>query len=167
MSIKIEFRIVYALNVKNRNMTIIFVRTLILYVFVVVGMRVMGKRQIGEMQPSELVVTIMISELASQPAQMTGMPLINGIIPILTLVVVEIIVSYVSLKSSKARKLLSGQPSVVIENGIINWVEMEKIRLNIDDLLEELRLANCPKVQDVKKAIVETSGKLSVEQKSN
>jgi len=148
-------------------MTIIFVRTLILYVFVVVGMRVMGKRQIGEMQPSELVVTIMISELASQPAQMTGMPLINGIIPILTLVVVEIIVSYVSLKSSKARKLLSGQPSVVIENGIINWVEMEKIRLNIDDLLEELRLANCPKVQDVKKAIVETSGKLSVEQKSN
>lgn len=147
-------------------MTIIFVRTLILYVFVVVGMRVMGKRQIGEMQPSELVVTIMISELASQPAQMTGMPLINGIIPILTLVVVEIIVSYILLKSSKARKVLSGTPSVVIENGIINWVEMERIRLNIDDLMEELRLANCPKVQDVKKAIVETSGKLSVEQKS-
>jgi len=126
----------------------------------------MGKRQIGEMQPSELVVTIMISELASQPAQMTGMPLINGIIPILTLVVVEIIVSYILLKSSKARKVLSGTPSVVIENGIINWVEMERIRLNIDDLMEELRLANCPKVQDVKKAIVETSGKLSVEQKS-
>ena len=161
------YGIVYASNVKNSFMIIIFVRTIILYIFVVVGMRIMGKRQIWEMSPSELVITIMISELASMPAQMTGIPLINGIIPILTLVVIEIIVSFTALKSSKVRKIIIGKPSVIIENGIINWKEMEKIRFNIDDLMEELRLANCPKVQDVKKAIVETSGKLSVEQKSN
>jgi uncharacterized membrane protein YcaP (DUF421 family) len=117
------------------------------------------------MQPSELVVTIMISELAALPAQMTGMPLINGIIPIFTLVVVEIGVSFWALKSVKVRKIISGVPSVVIEKGVINWKEMEKIRLNIDDLLEELRLMECPKVADVKLAIVETNGKLSVEKK--
>ncbi|MCL2739858.1 MAG: DUF421 domain-containing protein [Oscillospiraceae bacterium] len=144
-------------------MTIVFFRTLILYICVVAGMRIMGKRQVGEMTPSELVVTIMISELASQPAQMTGMPLINGIIPIMTLVVVEITVSFWALKSIKMRTLLSGKPSVVVEKGIINWKEMEKIRLNIDDLMEELRLMNCFKIADVKKAIVETNGKLSVE----
>jgi len=146
-------------------MTIIFIRTIVLYAFVVGGMRIMGKRQIGEMQPSELVVTIMISELAALPAQMTGMPLINGMIPILTLVVVEISISFWALKSVKVRKIISGTPSVVIEKGIINWKEMEKIRLNIDDLLEELRLMECPKVADVKLAIVETNGKLSVEKK--
>jgi len=145
-------------------MTIIFVRTIILYFFVIAAMRIMGKRQVGEMSPSELVITIMISELASMPAQMTGIPLINGIIPILTLVVVEISISFVALKSRLARRIISGKPSVVITNGVINWKEMEKIRLNIDDLLEELRLANCPKIANVKRAIVETNGKMSVEQ---
>ena len=81
----------------------------------------------------------------------------------MTLVVVEITVSFWALKSVWVRKVLSGSPSVVIEKGIINWKEMEKIRLNIDDLMEELRLMNCFKVADVKKAIVETNGKLSVE----
>ena len=146
-------------------MTIIFIRTITLYIFVIIAMRIMGKRQIGEMQPSELVVTIMISELAAMPAQMTGIPIINSIIPILTLVIVEIFISFFALKSPKMRRIISGKPSVVIVNGVINWKEMEKLRLNIDDLLEELRLANCPKIADVKRAIVENNGKLSVEQK--
>jgi uncharacterized membrane protein YcaP (DUF421 family) len=128
-------------------------------------MRLMGKRQIGEMQPSELVVAIMISDLASIPVQATGIPILSGIIPILTLVVAEIIVSYAALRSRRARGVISGRPNVVIENGQLNFEEMEKIRMNVDDLIEELRLANCSKIKDVKIAVVETNGKLSVEQK--
>lgn len=134
---------------------------------VIFAMRLMGKRQIGDMQPSELVVTIMISELAAMPMQGTHIPLIAGILPIMTLVVAEIMVSYSAMISPKFRRVISGQPSVVVRDGKIVYEEMEKNRISIDDLMEELRLANCPKVKDVKRAIIETNGKLSVEQKGN
>lgn len=126
----------------------------------------MGKRQIGELQPSELVVTIMISELAAIPMQETGIPLINGIVPIVTLIIAEIIFSFITLKSEKARKIISGTPSILIENGKINEKEMEKLRFNMDDLMEELRINNCPNIADVEFAILETSGQLSIIQKS-
>ena len=143
-------------------MLVLVVRTLILYGMVIIAMRIMGKRQLGELQPSELVVAIMISDLASVPMQAIDIPLLSGIIPVLTLIVAEVMVSYLSLKSKKMRKFLSGEPSIVIYDGHINEGELARLRFNINDLLEELRLNNCHDVSDVEVAVVETSGKLSV-----
>ena len=146
-------------------MLISFVRTIILYAVVVIAMRIMGKRQIGELQPSEFVVAIMISELAAIPMQATGIPLVNGIVPIVTLMAAEVGVSYVSLKNKKARDIISGKPSILIRNGQIDIAEMKRLRFNIDDLIEELRISNFPNISDVELAILETNGKLSVQPK--
>lgn len=143
-------------------MLIIFFRTIFLYILVIVAMRIMGKRQIGELQPSELVVTIMISELASIPMGETGIPLINGIVPIITLIIAEITLSFFTLKSETARRIITGRPSILINNGKIVEKELEKARFNIDDLLEELRIKNYPNITDVEFAILETSGQLSI-----
>lgn len=143
-------------------MLVLVVRTLILYGIVIAAMRVMGKRQLGELQPSELVVAIMISDLASVPMQAIDLPLLSGIIPVLTLLVAEITMSFLSLKSKKMRKFLSGEPSIVIYDGHINEGELARLRFNINDLLEELRINNCHDVSDVEVAVVETSGKLSI-----
>lgn len=143
-------------------MLVLVVRTLILYGVVIAAMRIMGKRQLGELQPSELVVAIMISDLASVPMQAIDIPLLSGIVPVLTLIVAEVFMSYMSLKSKRVRKFLSGEPSIVIYNGHINEGELARLRFNINDLLEELRLNNCHDVSDVEVAVLETSGKLSV-----
>ncbi|MCC8160365.1 MAG: DUF421 domain-containing protein [Oscillospiraceae bacterium] len=143
-------------------MLVLVVRTLILYGIVIIAMRIMGKRQLGELQPSELVVAIMISDLASVPMQAIDIPLLSGIIPVMTLIVAEVMMSYMSLKSKKMRKFLSGEPSIVIYDGHINEGELARLRFNINDLLEELRLNNCHDISDVEVAVVETSGKLSV-----
>jgi uncharacterized membrane protein YcaP (DUF421 family) len=148
------------------KMLITFFRTIFLYILVIAALRIMGKRQIGELQPSELVVAIMISELAAIPMQATGIPLINGILPIITLMIAEVVLSYITLKSEKARNIISGTPSILIENGKINEKEMENLRFNMDDLLEELRVNNCPNIADVEFAILETSGQLSIIPKS-
>ncbi|MCG8499731.1 MAG: DUF421 domain-containing protein [Firmicutes bacterium] len=147
-------------------MFIIFFRTLFLYILVITAIRIMGKRQIGELHPSELVVTIMISELAAIPMEDTGTPLINGVLPIITLIIAEITLSFITLKSETARTIISGSPSVLIENGKINEKELEKLRFNMDDLMEELRVNNCSNIADVEFAILETSGQLSVIPKS-
>lgn len=138
------------------------IRTLILYGTVIVSMRIMGKRQLGELQPSELVVAIMISDLASVPMQSIDISIFAGIIPVLTLIVVEVMMSYFSVKSTKVRKILTGEPSIVIYDGHINERELKKLRFNINDLLEELRLNNCHDISEINVAIIETSGKLSV-----
>ncbi len=143
-------------------MLVSVIRTLILYGTVIAAMRIMGKRQLGELQPSELVVAIMISDLASVPMQAIDIPLLSGIIPVLTLIVAEVMMSYLSLKSKKIRRFLSGEPSIVVYDGHINEEELRRLRFNINDLLEELRLNNCHDVSDVQVAVVETSGKLSV-----
>ncbi|MCC8169823.1 MAG: DUF421 domain-containing protein [Oscillospiraceae bacterium] len=143
-------------------MLILVIRTLILYGTVIISMRIMGKRQLGELQPSELVVAIMISDLASVPMQAIDIPILSGIIPVLTLIVAEVFMSYLSLKSKRIRRILSGEPSIVIYNGRINERELAKLRFNINDLLEELRLNNCHDISDVAVAVIETSGKLSV-----
>lgn len=148
-------------------MLISLVRTLILYGFVVIFMRIMGKRQIGQLQPFELVVTLMLSELAAIPMQNSGIPLVNGIVPILTLVVAQIVLSYISLKSERARGIICGTPSVLIENGKIVEPELERLRYNLSDLLEQLRAKNVPNISDVEFAILETSGQLSVIPKSD
>jgi uncharacterized membrane protein YcaP (DUF421 family) len=141
---------------------IIFVRTLILYILIVVVLRLMGKRQIGQLQPSELVVALVIADLAAVPMAEVGIPLINGIIPIITLFIMEELLSYLSLKSERARGLISGKPSILIERGIIMEKELERLRYNLNDLLEQLRLKNFSNVEDVNYAILETSGQLSV-----
>ncbi|MBU7008087.1 DUF421 domain-containing protein [Phosphitispora fastidiosa] len=147
-------------------MLIVLVRTLILYVFVVMAMRIMGKRQIGQLQPFELVVTLMLSELAAIPMESPGIPLINGITPILTLIAAQVILSYISLKSDRARGFICGTPSVLIENGKIVESELKRLRYNLSDLMEQLRAKDVPNISDVEFAILETSGQLSVIEKS-
>lgn len=147
-------------------MLILPVRTLILYLLVVLIIRIMGKHQIGQLQPFELVITIMISELAAVPMQDTDIPLLHGIIPILTLLFIQINLSLLSLKSEKARRIICGGPSILIENGKINQPELARLRYNLNDLLEQLRLKNMPNIADVEYAILETSGKLSIIPKS-
>lgn len=138
------------------------IRTLILYIIVVLSMRLMGKRQIGELQPSELVVAIMISDLASVPMQAIDIPLLSGVIPVLTLIVAEIIMSFISMKSQFARKILSGEPSIIIYEGHINEKEMGKLRFNMNDLLEELRVNNYPDISEIACAVLETNGEISI-----
>lgn len=140
----------------------ILIRTIILYILVVVVMRVMGKRQIGELQPFELVITIMISDLASLPMQDTRIPLIHGIIPIITLLFLEIIISIIQLKSEKARLVISGKPSILINKGNVDIEIMKNQRLNMNDLMEEIRLKGYYNLEDIEFAILETSGQLSI-----
>lgn len=147
-------------------MLVVFMRTLILYAIVVVIMRIMGKRQIGQLQPFELVVAIMISELAAVPMQNTGIPLINGIIPILTLLIAQIALSFISLKSTKARALICGKPSILVENGKIDEAQLRSEMYTLNDLLEQLRSKNIASISDVEFAILETNGQLSVLPKS-
>jgi len=148
------------------NLLILTVRAVILYFLVVLIVRLMGKHQIGQLQPYELVITIMISELAAVPMQDTDIPLINGIVPILTLLFLQISLSFLSLKSEAAQRLICGGPSILIENGKINEYELTRLRFNLNDLLEQLRLKDVPNIADVEYAIMETSGKLSVITKS-
>lgn len=143
-------------------MIILVIRTLILYFVVIVSMRIMGKRQMGEMQPSELVVAIMISDLASVPMQTVDIPLISGIIPVLTLIVVEVLMSYVGLKSRFLRRIITGEPSVVIYDGHVNEKELRRLRFNLNDLLEQLRINNYSNIADVYVAVLETNGQLSI-----
>lgn len=143
-------------------MLVLVIRTVILYLTVIIALRIMGKRQLGELQPSELVVAIMISDLASVPMQSIDIPLLAGIIPVFTLIVAEVIMSFISMKSKIFRKILSGSPSVVIYKGEIIKKELSRLRFNIDDLVEELRLNGYHNIADVDTAIVETSGKLSI-----
>lgn len=143
-------------------MAISFIRTVILYILVVIGLRTMGKRQIGEMQPSELVVAIMISDLATIPMQETGIPLFSGIIPIFTLIIMEILLSQFSLKNKKFRRMMTGKPNVIIHNGKILRDEMKKIRFNMDDLNEQLRIQGYTGIKDINFAILETNGQLSI-----
>ncbi len=130
--------------------------------FVVLALRIMGKRQIGELQPSELVVTIMISELATIPISEKDLSLLNGIIPIIMVVLCEISVSFLCIKSQKIRVALTGRPSYIIKNGIIDQKEMKRTRYSIYDLLEELRMLNVFDISSVYCAILETNGKVSV-----
>lgn len=147
-------------------MLVVVVRTLILYLTVISSIRIMGKKQIGELQPTELVVAIMISDLATVPMQDVDMPLLSGIIPVLTLMIAEVIISFAGFKSKFIRRVMTGDPSIVIYKGVINEKELERIRYNVSDLLEELRLKNCYNIADVETAVLESSGKLSVIPKS-
>ncbi len=143
-------------------MFIPLIRTIILYTFVIIAVRLMGKRQIAEMQPTELVITILISAVASVPMQNPEIPLTHGIVPIFTLISAEIFISFLSLKFPRFRKVLTGKPVILIENGIINQNALKSTRLSIDDLYEELRLNNTFNIADIRRAQLETNGQLSI-----
>lgn len=142
-------------------MSVSFIRTLILYFGVIVALRLMGKRQIGELEPSELVITILVSELATVPMQDLGIPLLSGLIPIATLIALEIIISFISLKSNFLRRLLNGHPAIIIRSGVLDRKKMREMRVTVDEVLEALRENNIGSVSDVKYGIIEPSGKLS------
>ena len=143
-------------------MTILFIRTIIIYALVIFALRIMGKRQMGELQPSELVVAIMISDLATIPMSDVSVPLAYGIVPIFTLVICEIALSFVSLKNEAFRVFISGKPQLLIKNGKLQIEEMLHARVNIDDLMEELRKAGYFSLNDVDTVVLETGGNISV-----
>lgn len=147
-------------------MILVFIRTLILFTLVVIAIRLMGKRQVGKLQPYELVIIVLIADLAAVPMENIGIPLISGIIPILTLLFAEVTISYISLKNERLRGIVSGRPSVLVENGKIVESELSKLRYNVNDLLEQLRTKNFPNIADIEFAILETSGEVSVIPKS-
>lgn len=141
-------------------------RTVLIYFLVLVIVRLMGKREIGQLSPFDFVVAIIIAELAAIPMETTGIPLWKAILPMLTLAVLEVFLSYLALYSPFLRKILDGQPQVVIKNGRIIKSELRKARYNLNDLLAQLREKGIVNVSDVEFGILETSGKLSVIPKS-
>ncbi|MDR0839526.1 MAG: DUF421 domain-containing protein [Oscillospiraceae bacterium] len=142
-------------------MAISIIRTLILYTVMVTSMRVMGKRQLGELEPAELVVAILISDLAANPLQDLGTPLAYGLVPVMTLLFCEVMLSAVVLKSRRVRRAVSGTPSVIIENGALDRAEMKRNRYTIDELSEHLRKNGVPDISTVKHATLEKDGTLS------
>ncbi len=143
-------------------MIITVLRTIIMYVFVVLTLRLMGKRQIGELEASELVVTIIISEIAAMPITNLGVPLSSSVIAILILLILEVCLSYVAYRSLSVRTLLYGRPSMFFQKGRLNQEEMKKQRFNVADLMEELRNNGAISLSQVDYVIMETNGKVSV-----
>ena len=144
-----------------------FTRSIIIYVIVLIVMRLMGKREIGQMQPFELAISIMIADLASIPMSDIGIPIFNGIIPILGLLVMHLIISVLNIKSSKIREIICGKPAILIYQGRIDELKMKKERFTLNELEEKLRSNNVMDIGDVEFAILETSGDISVIQKPN
>lgn len=148
-------------------MLITFVRAIFLYIIVLIVMRMMGKREIGQLQPFELVISIMIADLASTPMSETGIPITNGIIPILGLLVMHLCISFFNLKSTKAREILCGKPRILIYRGKIDEKALIKERFTINELEERLRGKDVMSLSDVEYAILETNGEISVILKPN
>lgn len=140
----------------------IFIRTLIIYIFVLFALRLMGKREIGQLQPYELVVTIMIADLASVPMQDIAIPILQGIIPIFALVFGQIIISFLNLKSGIARRIICGKPTIMIKKGKIVEKNLKEQKYTINGLLTQLRLSGYPNIENIDYAILETSGAISV-----
>lgn len=144
----------------------IFWRTVLIYFVVFLIMRLMGKREIGKLSVFDLVISIMIAEIAVFIIDDPHMPIINGIVPMVTLVMIQIVLAYLTLKNQKARAWFDGKPSFLIENGVLNQKEMRKQRYTLDDLLMQLRERQVTNMADVEFAVLETSGKLSVIEKT-
>ena len=146
-------------------MLITFFRAIVLYILVLVVMRLMGKREIGQMQPFELAISIMIADLATLPMTETGVPISNGIIPILGLLVMHLTISMLNLKSTKAREIICGKPAILIFRGKVDEKVLKKERFTVNELEERLRGNNIVNLGDVEYAILETSGQVTVIQK--
>ena len=147
-------------------MIISAVRTILLYLIIIVTVRLMGKRQISELQTSELVVTLLMSDIASIPMQNSEQSMLSGIIPIIILMFREIFISLLMLKKTSIRKLICGNPVIVINNGTIDQKAMKELRISTEDLFEELRQKDIFRIEEVAYAIVETNGKMSILKKN-
>ncbi|MEC0247731.1 DUF421 domain-containing protein [Paenibacillus chitinolyticus] len=143
----------------------IFLRTVMIYFVVFVMLRIMGKREIGKLSVFDLVISIMIAEIAVFVLEDIRMPMANGMVPMITLVLIQLLMAFITLKSQRFRTLFEGRPSVLIEHGKLNREEMRKQRYNLDDLMMQLRQHKVMNVADVEFAILEPSGKLSVVEK--
>ena len=144
-------------------MLITFFRAIVLYIIVLVVMRLMGKREIGQLQPFELAISIMIADLASIPMTEIGIPITNGIIPILGLLIMHLIISIINMKSIKAREIICGKPRILIYRGKIDEKALIKERFTINELEERLRGNNIMNLGDIEYAILETSGQVTAE----
>ena len=148
-------------------MLITFFRAIVLYILVLVVMRLMGKREIGQMQPFELAISIMIADLATLPMTETGVPISNGIIPILGLLVMHLTISMLNLKSTKAREIICGKPAILIFRGKVDEKVLKKERFTINELEERLRTNNIFNIGDVEYAVLETSWQVTLIPKPN
>ncbi len=148
-------------------MNVTIARTVILYLFVILGIRLMGKRQIGDMQPNELVITLLISEIAAIPLQDPARPVLDGVIAIFVLVILEILMSVLTMKSLWFKKLMNGKSAVIIQNGVIDQKAMRDVRMTVLDLMELLRGQNVFDLSTVAFAVLEVNGDLSVLLKSS
>ncbi len=140
----------------------IIIRTVMMYIAVTVAIRLMGKRQIGDLQPNELVITLLISEIAAIPLQDINQPVLVGILAISVLIILEIISSVISLKSISLRKIMNGKSVVIIKNGTVDQKAMQDVRMTVLDLLELLRAKDIFELSDVNYAVLEVNGELSV-----
>lgn len=143
-------------------MAVVLIRTVILYLLIIIGIRLLGKRQVGELEPSELVLSLIIADLAAVPMQDNGIPLLAGIIPIFTLLSVTTVLSVLTMKSIRFRALICGRPSIIVADGKLRQREMRRNRFTVDELMEELRLQGIVDLSAIKYAILETNGRLSV-----
>ena len=158
--------LMYKINFERKiKLLVTFFRAILLYIIVLIVMRLMGKREIGQLQPFELAISIMIADLASIPMTDTGVPISNGIIPILGLLVMHLLISVINLKSMKAREIICGKPRILIYRGRIDEKALKKERFTINELEERLRGNNVVNLGDVEYAILETSGNITVIQK--
>ncbi len=148
-------------------MLVIFIRTILLYFLVILSIRLMGKRQVGELQPYELVITLMISDLASLPMQDTRLPLLLGVIPIVTLLFLKMLLSEFQQRSPLFERILDGSPSIIIRHGKLNLSIMKKQRLTINDILEGLRSSGYLDISEIQYAVIENNGTISVIPKSH
>ena len=143
-------------------MLLSYVRSIILYTMLILAIRLMGKRQIGQMEPSEFVVAMLVADLAAIPMQNNAIPLVNGLVPMLTVMALELILSHLALKSIRLRKLLCGKPVILIDNGRIIQENLRRTQVTLDELSGHLREKEVLDIQSVQFAILETNGNLSV-----
>lgn len=143
-------------------MIIVCIRTFILYAIVLFALRIMGKSELSKLSTFQMVVLFMIAELASIPIDSPTASLVSGVMAIFTLLFLQVLLSYLSIKSEKVKTFINGRPSILIENGMINIKEMSRLRITINDLFEQLRIGNCPSITDVEYAVMESNGQLSI-----
>lgn len=143
-------------------MTIILIRTVILYFIVLFVIRIMGKGELSKMSPFQLIVIFMIAELASIPIESPDVSMITGVTAIFALLFLQVFISFISIKSEKLKNFFNGKPSVLINKGDINYKELNKLRITINDLMEQLRIGNMSAVSEVEYAVMESNGELSV-----
>ena len=143
-------------------MVIAVARSIILYLVIVIGIRLLGKHQVSELEPAEFVLALIIADVAAVPMQDYGIPLLMGVIPIIALLCLSMILSVLTLKSLKLRALLTGVPSILIQNGWVDQKELRRTRMTLDEVLEELRLQGYTDLASIRYAVLETNGQLSI-----